>query len=342
MRQPTVLYTGSTYWNLGDDFVREGCRRLLTAAHGSEDISSLFFPFNLPRDNDKSPRREPLNLLNINTAPPVCDLIVVPGLAVGKELIDFHAWIHLHNLAHKTIFLGGMWENQYAAEYSAPGLQSYANLEASPLIVSRTRKMPAHIAKLPNVHTLACPSLVSTDRILLPQGDYIAVSIQLHEQIGGVDNHRVAPSVHYGALETIRRLVVTNPSARIKLVCHHQSEFEYFRDRFEDVFFSPWFQDYVDVYARARFVFSTRLHACFLANSLRVKACCCNDAPRPAEAIKENPFTIQVARPDPELFGKYLSEGRSPNEEVRIAEFQNGLRRDYVRLIRSVLEGHEI
>jgi hypothetical protein len=232
-----------------------------------------------------------------------------------------------------------MWENEYAATHSDLDQPAYGNLKNSPLIVSRTRQVPSSIKNFPKLHTLACPSLLSGFATPSRADRYMVVSIQLPQELGGITNHKVSRETFDAAMETLRGLDALSEVLKFKVIiaCHHESEVRYFQDKRDHVFFSPWFQDYRSLYTHCNVVFATRLHACFYANALGRDAVCCNMAERPTHAIKENPFTAQIARADAAIFTPYFQGGEDASRS-RIASFQCQLAHDYRALVKPVVE----
>lgn len=341
MKQPTAAFTGSTYWNLGDDIVREGARNIVARAFGlrsSRHLSCHFFPFNLSRNN-LSPLGENNNFIDISKPPPHLDLIVVPGLACGYELTDFHRWLREHGLTKKTVYIGGMWENAYAARHSALDTVAHANLRESPLIVSRTEKVPGHVTAWRNIHTLPCPSLLTVEEShieLPPRRAYVAVSIQLSEQQGGIVNHRVTGEVHDKSVALFRELGRQAAGSGIKrvIVCHHKTELEFWRNKHDNVFFSPWAHDYRAVYQGCSGVLSSRLHACFYANALGRLAYCTNDCERVEHAMKENPFTLPADNFSPaSLVSRAHDSDQITDTAHSIRKFREDLNTRYQKLL---------
>lgn len=292
-----VLIAGSTYWNVGDDFVRDGAINVVREAYAPEPVSFHFFPFNLSRVNT-SPCREPNNTLNLLfPMRPRPDLVVVPGLAAGAELEDFHEWLLRYDLAGRTIFLASMLEHGYAAEWASKAPAKLV-IEKSPLVVSRTAEHPKIFDAARKFVRLPCCALLSAlYHIRLVDTGPTAFSLQKpHGK--GVQNHTCEERVHdlgLAALETLR--AEGNP---VKIIAHHESEVVFWHERGEDCFFSPWHHDYYAEYSACSACVSTRLHSCLVSNSFGIRAGCLNDSARHRAALEGIPGTYMWSATPPE------------------------------------------
>lgn len=304
MNKPAnVLITGSDYWNPGDSVVREGCMALLRAAYFPRPVNWHFFDFSRPH-NAVGPCGEVANVVElpeIRSLAPHIDLVVIPGLAFGRELSTFQQEILNQGLGPKTVFIGGMNENPYADEWAAK-THVRRLLKQAKLVIGRTQAHPETMRRDGVAYKcLACPSLLSDSprpRPCLAESPRLAVSIQLpHGSNGAVVNHSTGAAAHdaaRSALETVCKDF--GPDTEVRLVCHHKSEFRFWAPHFAGhkhvrVYWSSWFQDLWAAYSECEAVFSTRLHSVLWCRAMGIPGIVINGTPRHQEALREIPGT---------------------------------------------------
>lgn len=222
------------------------------------------------------------------------DLVVVPGLMVGEELAGFHAQVLVSGLGPKTIFVGGMNENQYCAHWAGQFIERKLLKEAR-LVIGRTKKHPVTLDedKVP-YHVLPCPSILC-DAPRRDKSDFsgrVAFSVQLpHDMIGSVINHSTSWEAHEAMVRAVE-LVSACPAVTPTIICHHKSEYLFCRKKFPGIpiVFSSWFQDLWAAYSYCAQVISTRLHSVLWGAAMGAPGIVVNDSERHLGAIEQFPF----------------------------------------------------
>ena len=305
MHKPiNILITGSNYWNPGDDIVREGVMALLRALLHPLDINWHFFNFAAPPVALGQCGEIPntVEIRDFNLIAKRLDLVVVPGLSFGRELAQFYGKLLEHNLGPKTIIIGGMNENEYAAQWAGHS-QTRRLVKQARAIIGRTTKYPA-VLRTDGVayKVLPCPSvLCDFPRADQREGDLrLAYSIQLPQgRPGSVVNHTCSNDAHSVALNSLKEAIKTR---EVDLICHHKSEFAFWSDYFKSepkvrVLFSSWFQDLWHFYSQVDAVVSTRLHSVLWARAMGKPGLVVNDSNRHQGALEHFPgtqFTVRL------------------------------------------------
>lgn len=336
-----VLITGSTFWNPGDDVVRRGVKRLVRLASPDKDVNFFLHSFSHP-NNVRTPCREQLNLVyqdEVGRMARAADIIVVPGLAVGEELSDFFRAVWDADCEGKLIFVGGMNENGYCAKHCGMGVMPEL-LKRARIVIGRTEKSPWQMgASKLGYHCLPCPSVCSEEvEFRTNVGQPRLYSIQVPDDyVHAVVNHSTGRGP---ATETLTAFKQERHDAR--MVCHHKSEFDYWRHYF-GVVFKPQFQSELDdlrhVYLNSSGVVSTRLHAVLWAEAMGIPAVLVNDTDRHNHAVAEIPFVqrAHTAAEIAECSRKFDSLDWRNDHHVSVKQFVLNTEHAYINLLRQAL-----
>lgn len=296
-----ILITGSTFWNSGDDLVRHGAMNIIRGAvalkYGVKERCSFFVHSFSHPGNTHSPLHEDLNLVypwEVAGYARKCDLIVVPGLAVGKELLMFFDQIRAAKCEHKLIFIGGMNENDYCEEHA-----SYPEMvevfKRARVVIGRTEKHPASMDNCPGgYHCLPCPSIMGNaipgDNYPSPPRGPVLFSIQLpHEHPQAVVNHSTGAGAALLTQDVMQAWETESGANDIRLVAHHKSEalVKFGVNVYPEFYSETEFLN--EIYKQCRAVVSTRLHAVLRAESMGTPALLINDTARHTHAMEQYP-----------------------------------------------------
>lgn len=351
MQKPiNILISGSNYWNPGDDIVREGVMALLRASVFPRDINWHFFNFAAPVASVGPCGEIPntVEIRDINRLAPRIDLVVIPGLAFGRELAQFQMKLLECGLGPKTIFLGGMNENDYAAKWAAHS-STRRLLKQAKLVIGRTTKYPATLRTDGiGYKVLPCPSILCDfpSEEVREGGIRFAYSIQLPQGSPfGVVNHTVVNEAHTVALQSLRETIKKHS---VDLICHHKSEFSYWSEIFKDeakvrVLFSSWFQDLWAYYKACDVVVSTRLHAVLWARALGKPGIVVNDSNRHQGALEHFPGTSFSLRAiDVAQFVSNINRKSIEEFSGKCAEHRNKVFEAYMKELEPHVKGFKL
>jgi hypothetical protein len=354
MKPINILITGSNYWNIGDDIVREGVMAIFRGLVNPRPINWWFYNF-AAAQNASGSCGEVLNTVALHDLPhllPLLDLVIFPGLAVGREIFELQAQIQARGLGHKCFFIGGMNENNYAAEWAGKAPVRRLLKEAA-VVIGRTVKHP-HTLDTDGVpyQVLPCPSILSCHPVeghVMHDTPRLSMSIQLPQGHPlAVVNHATSKDAYQAAMAILEGQRARRP---VDLVCHHKSEFFYFQQLLKgqpnvNVIMSSWFQDVWAHYTyHADFVVSTRLHAVLLARALGRPGIVVNNSPRHLEALRLfQPDTQATLRPDTQAtlrvdqIGNFIREvdtnpGWVQSWQAGVLDHQGKVWRDYSNAI---------
>ncbi|MCC5823302.1 MAG: FkbM family methyltransferase [Phycisphaerales bacterium] len=287
-----IVISGTTLWNPGDDFVREGVIAILRAHYAPRPLNLFFYNFSA----DVLPPHGRLGGVG-NTVGPgdleklggYCDAVVIAGLAAGYEVKDLYEWIIGAGLTDRVVMVGAGYENSYVEKHCRmdPEATIFANAR---LITGRTEKKPAFLESLGTPYVrLPCPSVLSVERVKeVATGATvrrIGFSIQLpHEH--GIVNQSTGVDASDLAIETMLRLA---ERFEITLIAHHKTEYLDFIRRFDHprirTVFQSFARDLAETYRSLDLIVTTRLHAGLGANAHGVPALIINDTDRHTHAL---------------------------------------------------------
>lgn len=296
-----IVITGTSFWNPGDDFVRDGVIRILRSLFPGEVVNLHFYNFNadyFPKEKFSGISNE-VSSEDLDKLAPFVDAVVVAGLSAGHEINDLYQWVIRNDLQDRMYLIGAGYENDYVEKHVdlEPAATIFRNAR---VITGRTKKTPAFMQNLP-YHHINCPAILSVENVKQVTAgkaiERVGFSIQLpHEQ--GVVNHACAQAMYDLAIELMAELA---PQCQIEVVAHHKSEYFYFLDLFKQhnidlpVVFSSFYQDLHDIYPRYDLVVTTRLHAALFANGFGIPAIIINDTDRHTHCMKGFPHVLQAA-----------------------------------------------
>lgn len=288
MNTMNILISGTSFWNPGDDFVRDGVIQILKRLFPDKKLNFLFYNFNedfLPYNKFRGVH----NMVapgDVSKFAQYIDLIVIAGLPVGREIKDLYNDILKNNLQKKVILVGAGYENFYIDRHIAeyPEIEIFKNAK---VITGRTAKKPPLFEQYNlNYNHINCPALLSVPEIkkisLDKKIEHIGFSIQIPHEMGIV-NQATSKEMFELAMKIMQSLY---GEYKISLVAHHKSEYFPFlsliRKRNLDIelLFSSFYQDYHDIYKEFDLVISTRLHACLFGLGHGIPGIVINDTGR--------------------------------------------------------------
>lgn len=291
-RPVNIVISGTTMWNPGDDFVRNGVVAVLRAHYAPRPLNLFFYNFSadvLPPYGKLGDRGNNISAGDLPRLGGSCDAVVIAGLSAGREIKDLYNWVIEAGLTDRVVMIGAGYENAYVEKHCTqePEATIFANAR---VITGRTEKKPAFLGTLgtPYVH-LPCPSVLSVDRVkdVAPGSPVrrIGFSIQLPHERGIVNQATGAPAAEL-ATETMLRLA---DAYDITLIAHHKTEYLDFVGRFDHprirVVFQSFVQDLAQTYRSLDLMVTTRLHAGLGANAHGVPALVINDTDRHTHAL---------------------------------------------------------
>ncbi len=297
-----IVISGTSFWNPGDDFVREGIIKILKKLFQDHQLNFLFYNFN----PDFFPQSKFSGITNMVSKGDLkkysehVDAVVIAGLSAGLEITDLYNWIIDSNLVERVYLIGAGYENAYVDKHiiHEPAATIFKNAK---IITGRTRKKPKFISdhNLP-YHQVNCPAILSVPTVkdLYPgkQIEKIGFSIQLPHPIG-INNQSCAESMHQLAVNLLFRLY---PDYEIEIIAHHKTEYFYFLKLLRElglsvpVNFSSFYQDMFKIYRQYDLIISTRLHACLFGNGHGIPAIVLNDTDRHTHCLEGFPHSVWV------------------------------------------------
>lgn len=335
-----ILITGSNYWNCGDDIVREGAMALFRAALHPREINWHFHNFIVPEASIGQCGEIPntVSIRDLKMLAAHIDLVVIPGLGFGRELHTFQAKLLEVGLGPKTIFIGGMNENAYAAQWASNGTTRHL-LKTAKLVIGRTKKHPATMDNDGIAYkVLPCPSILCDFPTKEPREGplRIAMSIQLSKGTpGGVINHVTSQDAYVVGLRALKDAIKTT---EVDLICHHKSEFLHWSLYFKtepkvNVIFSSWYQDLWHHYRQADVVVSTRLHAVLWARAMGKPGLVLNNSDRHIHALEQFPGTECTLKQNDVT--NFIGQGRKNVAEflAKASQHQQQAWEDYIEAI---------
>lgn len=296
-----IVISGTSFWNPGDDFVRDGVIRILRNLFPGEVVNLHFYNFNadyFPKEKFSGISNEVLSG-DLDKLAPFVDAVVVAGLSAGHEINDLYQWVISNGLQDRIYLVGAGYENDYVAKHvdQEPAATIFRNAR---VITGRTRKTPAFMQSLP-YHHINCPAILSVEDVKQVAAgrsiERVGFSIQLsHEH--GVINHACAQAMYDLAIEFMAELA---PQCQIEVIAHHKSEYFHFLNLFKQhdiglpVVFSSFYRDLHSIYPRYDLIVTTRLHAALFANGFGIPAIIINDTDRHTHCMKGFPHVLQAA-----------------------------------------------
>lgn len=295
-----IVISGTSFWNPGDDFVRDGTINILKRLFGESIINLLFYNFNA----DYFPLSKFRGISNTVAKGDIgkychsIDAVVVVGLSAGLEIKDLYNWVIANSLQDRVYLIGGGYENDYVEKYinEEPEATIFKNAK---VIIGRTKKTPKFISNLnlPYYH-INCPSILSVDKVKIVPPDKtiekIVFSIQLPHEIG-ITNQCCDKSMHELALCILREL---SRKYVVEVIAHHKSEYFHFLDLLKGydipVIFSSFYQDLFEIYSRYDLVVTTRLHSSLFANGHGIPGVIINDTDRHTHTLEGFPHSVWV------------------------------------------------
>jgi hypothetical protein len=270
MKALNILISGTSFWNPGDDFIRDGVIEILKRLYKDNYLNFMFYNFNedfLPYSKFKGVHNM-VSPGDVGKLAPHLDLIVIAGLPVGREIKDLYLEILKHNLTDKVILVAAGYENFYIDRH----IVEYPEIEIfkrAKIITGRTAKRPPTFDEHNlNFHHINCPALLSVPEVkkILPEKkiEHIGMSIQIPYEMG-IINQATGKEMFELNMRIMQSLY---GKYKITLVAHHKTEYFSFlnfiknRNLDIDLIFSSFYQDLHDVYREFDMVISTRLHAC--------------------------------------------------------------------------------
>lgn len=292
MKALNIVISGTSFWNPGDDFVRDGVIRILKELFAGHILNFHFYNFN----QDFFPQSKFSGIANMLGAGDLdqykehVDAVVIAGLSAGTEIKDLYNWVISNNLHDRVYLIGAGYENSYVAKYiyEEPEATIFRNAK---IIIGRTRKTPdfIHELSLP-YHHLNCPALLSVKNVkTVPDGkqiERIGFSIQLPHEIG-VLNHSCSEKMYQMAVTILFRM---SAKYKVEVIAHHKSEYFLFLKLLKpygiDVLYSSFYHDLFEIYPRYDLVVTTRLHSSLFANGHGIPGIIINDTDRHTHCLE--------------------------------------------------------
>jgi len=298
-RPVDIVISGTTMWNPGDDFVREGVIAVLRRLYHPRPLNLFFYNFSadvLPPYGQLGGRGNNISAGDLERLGDSVDAVVIAGLSAGREVKDLYSWVIEAGLTDRVFLIGAGYENAFVDKHCSEDPEATI-FRSARMIVGRTEKTPEFIRTLgtPYAH-LPCPSLLSVDRVkevAAGKGvERIGFSIQLpHEE--GIVNQATGAACSALAMEVMADLA---ERFDVTLVAHHKTEYTAFAPRFKGtnvgVVFQSFFQDLAAVYRGFDLVVTTRLHAGLYANAHGIPAVIVNDTDRHTHALDGFPHAV--------------------------------------------------
>lgn len=287
-----IVISGTTMWNPGDDFVRNGVIAVLRAHYAPRPLNLFFYNFSadvIPPYGRLGGRGNNIGPGDLPRLGRACDAVVIAGLSAGREIKDLYNWVIEAGLTDRVVMVGAGYENAYVEKHCTQEPEATVFAHAR-LITGRTEKKPAFLATLgtPYAH-LPCPSVLSVERVKEVAAGAtvrrIGFSIQLPHDRGIVNQATGAAAVEL-ATQTMLRLAEDHD---VTLIAHHKTEYLDFVARFDHprirVVFQSFVDDLAETYRSLDLMVTTRLHAGLGANAHGVPALIINDTDRHTHAL---------------------------------------------------------
>lgn len=342
MKTKNIVISGTSFWNPGDDFVRQGVINILKETFPDTFFNFYFYDFNPDNDNNNEDTNEYSNkltyqdLLDVSN---VIDMIVIVGLSAGNEIEPLYKWISTAGLLDKVYLIGAGYENNYCDWHLNQNSLIQTIFKSAKLITGRTEKHPDIIDKLNKYNHLSCPAILaekckSVLPILLTEDkniDKVLFSIQIP-----FGDHSIERE-NYLLIMDILEEIIKNTKYEIGIICHYKDEFNHFINinKKIPIYFSSFYQDYKNIYEQYDIVISTRLHSCIYAASLGMPSIVINSSPRIIETIKGMESFLNRATKKEEMFYIYNSYKNNGKFSImkNILKFKKDLLSKYKDLI---------
>jgi FkbM family methyltransferase len=297
-----IVISGTSFWNPGDDFVRDGVVRVLQAVFPGEQLNFLFYNFNadfLPHSRLRGIANQ-VSAGDLEQLRDHVDAVVIAGLSAGEEIKDLYRWVIASGLLDRVFLIGAGYESGYAAQHVAEEPEATIFRHAR-VVIGRTPRVAPFIeqSRIP-YHHLNCPAILSVERVKEIPADRrigkIGFSLQLPHEIGVV-NHACDESMYRLGLELLTGLARHLP---VEFLAHHKSEYFHFLELFRKqgidipVLFSSFYRDLFAIYPRYDLVVTTRLHASLFANGFGIPGIILNDTDRHTQTLEGFPHSVWV------------------------------------------------
>ena len=295
-----IVISGTSFWNPGDDFVRDGVVHVLRRALPGEALNFLFYNFN-PEFSPQSKFQGIGNFAargDLERYRDFVDAVVIAGLSAGNEIKDLYRWIIDNGLQDRVYLIGAGYENSYVAQHISQEPEATIFAKAR-VIIGRTAKRPDCFSAqgLRYIH-LNCPALLSVPHVKeVPKGkriERIGFSIQLPEETGLVNQSCPASQAK------LAREILLELSGKysVEVIAHHKTEYFHFLNALRGceipVLFSSFYEDLHDIYRRCDLVVTTRLHASLFANGHGIPGIIINDTDRHTHTLEGFPHSVWV------------------------------------------------
>jgi len=285
-RVRNFVISGTSFWNPGDDFVRDGVIEVLRRVFPDDRLNFHFYNFN----PDRFPKANVTGIGNEMCAGELeqcrdhIDGVIVAGLSAGHEVKELYRWVLSNGLQDRVFMIGAGYESPYCAEHiiQEPAASIFRRVN---IITGRTVKHPPFIdqAGAPFVR-LNCPALLSVKNIKeVPAGkqiERIGFSIQLPHETG-ILNQSTGKGVSALNLEILFDLA---KKYEVEVIAHHKTEYFHFLHLLKEtgipVIYSSFYQDLHQIYPRYDLVITTRLHSSLFANGHGIPGIIINDTDR--------------------------------------------------------------
>jgi len=348
MKVKHTIISGTNYWNPGDDFVRWGTVNIFKELLPDYQMNFLFYNFNptfFPQAKHKAS-----NLFSVGDMEKIkddIDMIIVPGLSGGTEVVDLYSWILRNKLESKVFLIGGGYENSYIDGNLNGNAELQRIFQNAKILIGRTKRHPAIIDKFGiKYHHLNCPALLSN-----PSEKYIddnkiekilfSIQIPDNNPLGIVNQHTPAKKVA-DTLEILKWLYAQK--YELGMIAHYKTEYFYYLDLFKKlgldipIMFSSFVEDYKGIYSQYDAVVSTRLHACIYGNSLGMPSFLINSTPRHLESgagiVHLNILQSLAQFTDKLNHYKTLS---LRDVATDLHDFKKNLKDDYVKILKPII-----
>jgi ADP-heptose:LPS heptosyltransferase/glycosyltransferase involved in cell wall biosynthesis/chemotaxis methyl-accepting protein methylase/Tfp pilus assembly protein PilF len=285
-RARNFVISGTSFWNPGDDFVRDGVIAVLRRVFPNERLNFHFYNFN----PDRFPKANVAGIGNEMGAGEIeqfrgfIDGVIIAGLSAGHEVKELYRWILANGLENRVFMIGAGYESPYCAEHivQEPETSIFRRVN---IITGRTHKHPPYIEQVraPFVR-LNCPALLSVKNIKeIPPGkkiERIGFSIQLPHETG-ILNQSTGKGVSELNLQILFDLA---KKYEVEVIAHHKTEYFHFLHLLKDtgipVLYSSFYQELHEIYPRYDLVITTRLHSSLFANGHGIPGIIINDTDR--------------------------------------------------------------
>ncbi len=292
-RTKNIIISGTTLWNPGDDFVREGVIRVLKEVFAGETLNFFFYNFNPDffTQETQFARSNIIQKGDLEKYRDFVDAVVVVGVSAGEEVKPLYRWILANNLADKTYLISGHYESQHCAGHISDEPEA-AIFRKARVVIGRTKKHPDFIKSNGiTYHHVNCPALLSVPevKVIIPSKkiERVGFSIQLPPSLGGLVNQSCAEATYELAVAVLTDL---SKQYQVEFVAHHKTEYFHFLKLLQGtgipVLFSSFYHDLHDIYRRYDLVVTTRLHTSLFANGHGIPGIIINDTDRHTHALE--------------------------------------------------------